>query len=74
VTVPWDTLLLSVLLYIVVPVIAAQIVRRAVLARGGQSALDRLLARSARYRSSRCWRRWSCCSAFRVRRSWRSRW
>jgi len=44
VTVPWDTLLLSVALYIVVPVIVAQIVRRALLASGGQSALDRVLA------------------------------
>ncbi len=44
VTVPWDTLLLSVVLYIVVPVIVAQLVRRAVLAAGGQAALDRLLA------------------------------
>ncbi len=44
VQVPWATLLLSVLLYIVVPVIAAQVLRRAVLARGGQPALGRLLA------------------------------
>ena len=44
ITVPWDTLLISVLLYIVVPVIAAQLVRRALLASGGQPALDRLLA------------------------------
>lgn len=44
VTVPWDTLLLSVALYIVVPVIAAQVVRRVLLASGGQAALDRLLA------------------------------
>ncbi|SEL90443.1 arsenite transporter, ACR3 family [Sphingomonas palmae] len=44
VTVPWDTLLLSVALYIVVPVIVAHIVRRALLASGGQPALDRLLA------------------------------
>ena len=36
ITVPWETLLLSVVLYIVVPVIIAQIVRRSVLARGGQ--------------------------------------
>ena len=35
ITVPWSTLLLSVVLYIVVPVIIAQVVRRAVLARGG---------------------------------------
>lgn len=45
ITVPWDTLLLSVALYIVVPVVAAQILRRQVLGRGGQPALDRLLAR-----------------------------
>ncbi len=45
ITVPWDTLLLSVVLYIVIPVIVAQIVRRAVLASGGQPALDQLLAR-----------------------------
>ncbi|ODU22328.1 MAG: arsenical-resistance protein [Sphingomonas sp. SCN 67-18] len=43
ITVPWDTLLLSVLLYIVVPVIVAQLIRRAVLARGGKLTLDRLL-------------------------------
>jgi ACR3 family arsenite transporter len=45
IAVPWATLLLSVGLYIVVPVIAAQLVRRAVLAGGGRAALDRLLAR-----------------------------
>ena len=43
VTVPWDTLLLSVVLYIVVPVIVAQVIRRALLGNGGQAALDRLL-------------------------------
>jgi arsenite transporter len=43
ITVPWDTLLLSVVLYIVLPVIAAQAIRRALLAGGGQAALDRLL-------------------------------
>jgi ACR3 family arsenite transporter len=45
ITVPWETLLLSVVLYIVVPVIIAQIVRRSVLAGGGAKALARLLAR-----------------------------
>ncbi|MGV3554406.1 MAG: ACR3 family arsenite efflux transporter [Croceibacterium sp.] len=45
ITVPWDTLLLSVLLYIVVPVIVAQIIRRQRLASGGQPALDALLHR-----------------------------
>lgn len=45
VTVPWATLLLSVGLYIVVPVLLAQTIRRAVLVSGGPMALDRLLAR-----------------------------
>jgi ACR3 family arsenite transporter len=44
VTVPWDTLMVSVMLYIVVPVIVAQIIRGAVMGSGGQAALDRLLA------------------------------
>jgi ACR3 family arsenite transporter len=41
--VPWETLLLSVTLYIVVPVIIAQVVRQLALARGGE-ALKHLLA------------------------------
>jgi ACR3 family arsenite transporter len=45
VTVPWDTLLISVGLYIVVPVILAQLVRRLMLGAGGQPALDTLLGR-----------------------------
>lgn len=45
ITVPWETLLLSVGLYIVVPVIIAQAVRRSVLASGGQPALAALLGR-----------------------------
>ena len=44
ITVPWNTLVLSVVLYIVVPVIVAQLVRRRVLANGGPEALSRLLA------------------------------
>ncbi|KQU72386.1 arsenic transporter [Aminobacter sp. DSM 101952] len=43
ITVPWDTLLLSVVLYIVIPVVIAQLVRRSLLAREGQGALDRLI-------------------------------
>ncbi len=43
ITVPWDTLVLSVALYIVVPVVIAQFVRRRVLAGGGEAALARLL-------------------------------
>jgi ACR3 family arsenite transporter len=45
ITVPWDTLVLSVVLYIVIPVIVAQAVRRYVLASGGEQALARLLER-----------------------------
>ncbi len=44
ITVPWDTLLLSVVLYIVVPVAVAQVWRKALLGRGPQ-ALANLLAR-----------------------------
>jgi ACR3 family arsenite transporter len=43
ITVPWNTLTLSVVLYIVVPVIAAQLWRRSVLRAGGVPALDRTL-------------------------------
>jgi ACR3 family arsenite transporter len=43
ITVPWETLLLSVGLYIVVPVIVAQIIRRRLLASGGEAALGRFL-------------------------------
>lgn len=45
ITVPWQTLLLSVVLYIVIPVVIAQAVRRGLLARGGVASLNRLLAR-----------------------------
>ena len=44
ITVPWDTLVLSVVLYIVVPVAAAQLWRRSLLRRGGQGALGRVLS------------------------------
>ncbi len=43
ITVPWETLILSVSLYIVVPVILAQLVRFVVIGRGGLTALQRLL-------------------------------
>ncbi len=45
ITVPWETLILSVALYIVVPVIIAQVIRRNRLATGGEAALKALLAR-----------------------------
>src|SRR6202163_4863769 len=43
ITVPWTTLFISVVLYIVVPVIAAQLWRRSLLAQGGETALARTL-------------------------------
>ena len=43
ITVPWGTLLLSVGLYIVVPVLIAQIIRRRVIATSGEAALARVL-------------------------------
>src|SRR5579875_194914 len=43
ITVPWDTLVLSVVLYIVIPVIVAQIARRQLLTSGGEVALARVL-------------------------------
>ena len=44
ITVPWNTLVLSVVLYIVVPVASAQLLRRRVLASGGAAALAQLMA------------------------------
>lgn len=43
ITVPWQTLLLSVVLYIVVPVVIAQLIRRRLLAAGGPTNLARQL-------------------------------
>ncbi|WP_329892341.1 ACR3 family arsenite efflux transporter [Stenotrophomonas sp. SMYL11] len=43
ITVPWDTLLLSVGLYIVVPVLVAALLRHWILMRSGEAALQRVL-------------------------------
>jgi len=43
ITVPWDTLLTSVVLYIVIPVVLSQLLRKRLLARG-QAAFDAVLA------------------------------
>jgi ACR3 family arsenite transporter len=45
ITVPWTTLFLSVVLYIVVPVIAAQVWRRSLLSAGGDRVLSATLRR-----------------------------
>ncbi len=43
IVVPWETLFLSVVLYILVPVVAAQLLRRRLLAGGGEARLSRTL-------------------------------
>ncbi|MEL7024570.1 MAG: ACR3 family arsenite efflux transporter [Pseudomonadota bacterium] len=43
ITVPWETLLLSVVLYIVVPVLIAQVLRNRLLASGGEASLEAAL-------------------------------
>ncbi|MBE1162894.1 ACR3 family arsenite efflux transporter [Dyella acidiphila] len=45
ITVPWNTLILSVILYIVVPVLISVVLRRVILARGGEPTLQALLHR-----------------------------
>ncbi|MCP4199046.1 MAG: ACR3 family arsenite efflux transporter [Proteobacteria bacterium] len=45
ISVPWDTLFLSVVLYIVIPVVVAQLWRRWLLRRGGTERLERTLAK-----------------------------
>jgi ACR3 family arsenite transporter len=43
--VPWETLLLSVVLYIVIPLIAGALTRRALMAHGGEAAVSGFTAR-----------------------------
>ncbi|HWU76484.1 MAG TPA: ACR3 family arsenite efflux transporter [Rhodanobacter sp.] len=45
ISVPWNTLLLSVLLYLVVPVVCSMLLRQRVLSRGGEAQLLALLQR-----------------------------
>jgi ACR3 family arsenite transporter len=45
ISVPWETLLLSVVLYIVIPLIAGAVTRRALIARGGEAAVSGFTAR-----------------------------
>ncbi|HSD41630.1 MAG TPA: ACR3 family arsenite efflux transporter [Burkholderiales bacterium] len=45
ITVPWDTLFVSVVLYIVIPVILAQVWRKALLRAGGEARLQTALKR-----------------------------
>lgn len=45
ITVPWNTLILSVVLYIVVPVIVAQMWRSSLIATGGETSLNNVLSK-----------------------------
>jgi arsenite transporter len=45
INVPWETLMLSVVLYIVIPLIAGALTRRALIVRGGEAALSDFTAR-----------------------------
>jgi len=45
ITVPWDTLMLSVVLYVALPLVAGMITRRILLNRGGESAVGRFQAK-----------------------------
>jgi ACR3 family arsenite transporter len=45
ISVPWETLLLSVVLYIVIPLIAGALTRRSLIAKGGEAAVSEFTAR-----------------------------
>jgi ACR3 family arsenite transporter len=45
INVPWETLMLSVVLYIVIPLIAGALTRRALMLRGGEASLSAFTAR-----------------------------
>lgn len=45
ISVPWETLILSAVLYIVIPLIAGALTRRALMARGGEAAVSAFTAR-----------------------------
>ena len=73
ITVPWQTLLLSVGLYIVVPVVLAQILRQSVLRAPVSPAWAGCWRGCSRSRWWRCSPPWCCCSASRASRSSPSR-
>lgn len=74
VQVPWTTLLLSVILYVVIPLAAGYVTRKRLDARGMRWRLQNFAPRSSPTPSWGCWRRWCCCLGFRRRRLWRNPW
>ncbi len=69
ITVPWDTLLTSVVLYIVIPGDPGAGGGARPCCGAGRPPSMRRWRRSAPGRSRRCWPRWCCCSRSRARRS-----
>ena len=65
IVVPWETLVISVVMFIVIPVLVAQ-AWRARLLQHGPDELRRARSGRSRYRWGHCWRRWSCCSVSRA--------
>ncbi|EXF46668.1 putative sodium bile acid symporter family protein [Pseudomonas sp. BAY1663] len=70
--VPWDTLLLSVVMYIVIPLAIAQFIRARLMKRG-ERAFQTHWRRFRHSPSSPCWRPWSCCSPSKAKPSSPSR-
>jgi ACR3 family arsenite transporter len=68
ISVPWATLLTSVVLYIVIPVVLAQLWRKACWPVARRHSMRRWRA-LARGRWRPCWPRWCCCLPSRARPS-----
>lgn len=67
IAIPWETLVLSVVLYIVLPLIAGWWTRKRLTAQGGEAAVSTSPRASSLSPCSACCSPWCCCSAFRVR-------
>ena len=71
IVVPWETLLLSVVLYVVIPLVAGYLTRR--LLEGARVTMSELVSsprRSSRFQSWGCWLPWFYCSVSRPRPFW----
>jgi len=73
ITVPWATLLTSVVLYIVIPVLIAQALRKALLAKG-QDAFDAAMAKIGPWSITALLATLVFCLPFRARPFWPSLW